>query len=106
MSQPMKAEKILLRPEISLQEMMDYDDDFGQAIHAITNDEKALEQIEIQIKYAGYIEKEFEMVRELEKQENALIPEQIEYSNIKAFLRKEPKSFLRSDLRLLVRLAE
>lgn len=84
MSQPMKAEKILLRPEISLQEMMDYDDDFGQAIHAITNDEKALEQIEIQIKYAGYIEKEFEMVRELEKQENALIPEQIEYSNIKS----------------------
>jgi len=84
MSQPMKAEKILLRPEISLQEMMDYDDDFAQEIHAITKDEKALEQVEIQIKYAGYIEKEFEMVRELEKQENALIPEQIEYSNIKS----------------------
>lgn len=84
MSQPMKAEKILLRPEISLQEMMDYDDGFAQEIHAITKDEKALEQVEIQIKYAGYIEKEFEMVRELEKQENALIPEQIEYSNIKS----------------------
>ncbi|MDR9416671.1 MAG: tRNA uridine-5-carboxymethylaminomethyl(34) synthesis enzyme MnmG [Gracilimonas sp.] len=84
MSQPMKAEKILLRPEVSLKEMMDYDEEFASQIHKITRDEKALEQIEIQIKYAGYIQKEFEMVREMEKQENMPIPEQVEYTNIKS----------------------
>lgn len=82
MSQPMKAVKILLRPEISLMEMMDYDEGLNEQINAISTDEQVLEQVEIQAKYAGYIEKEFEMVKELEKQENMLIPEQIEYTNI------------------------
>jgi len=84
MSQPMKAVKILLRPEVSLLEMMEYDEEFAKQIDEISQDEKVLEQVEIQIKYAGYIEKEFEMVREMEKQENMHIPEQIEYSNIKS----------------------
>lgn len=82
MSQPIKAVKILLRPEISLMEMMDYDEGLNEQINAISTDEQVLEQVEIQAKYAGYIEKEFEMVKELEKQENMLIPEQIEYTNI------------------------
>jgi tRNA uridine 5-carboxymethylaminomethyl modification enzyme len=84
MSQPMKAEKILLRPEVSLHDMMEYDSELKDEIYSISSDKKVLEQIEIQIKYAGYIEKEFEMVRELEKQENMEIPERIEYSNIKS----------------------
>ncbi|MAO66525.1 MAG: tRNA uridine-5-carboxymethylaminomethyl(34) synthesis enzyme MnmG [Balneola sp.] len=84
MSQPMKAEKILLRPEISLHDMMEYDTEFSEKIDAITTNTKVLEQVEIQIKYAGYIEKEFEMVKELEKQENMTIPEQVEYTNIKS----------------------
>ncbi|MFP8489856.1 tRNA uridine-5-carboxymethylaminomethyl(34) synthesis enzyme MnmG [Gracilimonas sp. Q87] len=84
MPQPMKAQKILLRPEINLNDMMEHDQSLRNEISSVTNDEKVLEQIEIQIKYAGYIEKEFEMVKELEKQENMEIPEQIEYSNIKS----------------------
>ncbi|MEQ8524251.1 tRNA uridine-5-carboxymethylaminomethyl(34) synthesis enzyme MnmG [Gracilimonas sp.] len=84
MSQPMKAVKILLRPEVSLKDMMDHDGELSALIHDISTDEKVLEQIEIQVKYAGYIEKEFEMVREMEKQENMSIPEQIEYSKIKS----------------------
>ena len=84
MSQPMKAERILLRPEVSLQDMMDHDEEFAQKIKEISSDEKVLEQIEIQIKYAGYIEKEFEMVKEMEKKENMPIPEKIEYAKIKS----------------------
>ncbi|HET8866265.1 MAG TPA: tRNA uridine-5-carboxymethylaminomethyl(34) synthesis enzyme MnmG [Gracilimonas sp.] len=84
MSQPMKAIKILLRPEISLKDMMDHDPELADQINEISTDEKVLEQIEIQVKYAGYIEKEFEMVKEMEKQENMPIPEQIEYTNIKS----------------------
>ncbi|MCP9291286.1 tRNA uridine-5-carboxymethylaminomethyl(34) synthesis enzyme MnmG [Gracilimonas sediminicola] len=84
MSQPMKAERILLRPEVSLRDMMDYDEDFAQQVKDISDNKEVLEQIEIQIKYAGYIEKEFEMVKEMEKQENMSIPEQVEYSSIKS----------------------
>ncbi|SMO61863.1 tRNA uridine-5-carboxymethylaminomethyl(34) synthesis enzyme MnmG [Gracilimonas mengyeensis] len=84
MSQPMKAEKILLRPEVSLDDMLKADSELSEKVHEITTDKKALEQVEIQIKYAGYIEKEFEMVKEMEKQENMIIPEQIEYSHIKS----------------------
>ena len=84
MSQPMKAEKILLRPEINLNDMLEHDSDLKDKVYAISSDKKVLEQIEIRIKYAGYIEKEFEMVKELEKQEHMEIPEQIEYSNIKS----------------------
>jgi glucose-inhibited division protein A len=65
-------------------DMMKYDSDLKNEIYSVTNDEKVLEQIEIQIKYAGYIQKEFEMVKELEKQENMEIPEQVEYSSIKS----------------------
>jgi len=64
--------------------MMEYDGELANRIDEISQDEKVLEQVEIQIKYAGYIEKEFEMVREMEKQENMNIPEQVEYSNIKS----------------------
>jgi tRNA uridine 5-carboxymethylaminomethyl modification enzyme len=84
MSQPMKAEKILLRPEVSLREMMASDEELSNRILEISSDEAVLEQIEIQLKYAGYIEKEFEMVREMEKQENTHIPEQVEYTHIKS----------------------
>ncbi|MEX0723078.1 MAG: tRNA uridine-5-carboxymethylaminomethyl(34) synthesis enzyme MnmG [Gracilimonas sp.] len=84
MSQPMKAVKILLRPEVTLHDMMDYDKELAEWVKSISDDLKVLEQIEIQIKYAGYIEKEFEMVKEMENKENMLIPEQIEYSNIKS----------------------
>ncbi|WP_421773271.1 tRNA uridine-5-carboxymethylaminomethyl(34) synthesis enzyme MnmG [Gracilimonas sp.] len=84
MSQPMKAEKILLRPEVSLQDMMDHDEELSQKIKDITETKEVLEQIEIQIKYAGYIEKEFEMVKEMEKQENMPIPEKVEYTSIKS----------------------
>lgn len=84
MSQPMKAVKILLRPEVSLKDMMNHDKELSALIHDISRDKKVLEQVEIQVKYAGYIEKEFEMVREMEKQENMSIPEQIEYSKIKS----------------------
>lgn len=84
MSQPMKAEKILLRPEVNLNDMLEHDSDLKEKVYSISADKKVLEQIEIRIKYAGYIEKEFEMVKELEKQEHMEIPEQIEYSNIKS----------------------
>ncbi|MEX0722058.1 MAG: tRNA uridine-5-carboxymethylaminomethyl(34) synthesis enzyme MnmG [Balneolaceae bacterium] len=84
LSQPVKAYTVLSRPQVSIQDMLQYDEKLQEEVQSITSDEKVLEQIEIQIKYAGYIQKEFEMVEEISQQENMLIPERIEYTRIKS----------------------
>lgn len=55
-----------------------------EQIAAITSDNNVIEQAEIQIKYAGYIEKEFELVDEINRQENYIIPQKINYDHIKS----------------------
>lgn len=45
-------------------------------------DEEMKEQVEIQIKYAGYIEKQLQHVERLQKMEQKKIPEDIDYSDI------------------------
>lgn len=82
LSQPIKAKMLIPRPQLSIQDIIGADPALKEKVQKITSDEKALEQVEIQIKYAGYIEKEFSMVEEMKKQETTPIPEKISYSNI------------------------
>ncbi len=84
MKQAMKLPKLLTRPEVHLPDMLDIDPELKEKIFAVTEDPVIIEQIEIQIKYAGYIEKEFEMVEELNRQENMTIPTQISYDSIES----------------------
>ncbi|MTI87345.1 MAG: tRNA uridine-5-carboxymethylaminomethyl(34) synthesis enzyme MnmG [Balneolaceae bacterium] len=82
--QPVKAHSVLARPEISIHDMIEYDSDLRNEVEGVTSDRTVLEQVEIQIKYAGYIEKEFEMVEELNRKEGVLIPEKIDYKKIRS----------------------
>ena len=82
LSQPVKAKTLIPRPELSIFNLMDADSELKEKAHEITTDELVYEQVEIQIKYAGYIEKEFEMVEEMKKQEDTLIPEELNYDKI------------------------
>lgn len=82
--QPVKAHTVLGRPQISIQDMLEYDSGLKTSVDEITDDKYAIEQIEIQIKYSGYIQKEFEMVEELSRKENASIPERIDYAKIRS----------------------
>ena len=45
-------------------------------------DDEVAEQVEIQIKYEGYIEKSLQQVEKLKKMENKKIPENIDYDAI------------------------
>ncbi|WP_379137642.1 tRNA uridine-5-carboxymethylaminomethyl(34) synthesis enzyme MnmG [Paenibacillus sp. sgz500958] len=45
-------------------------------------DDEMKEQVEIQIKYAGYIEKQLQHVERLEKMEKKKLPEDIDYSDV------------------------
>ncbi|PAU92730.1 tRNA uridine-5-carboxymethylaminomethyl(34) synthesis enzyme MnmG [Aliifodinibius salipaludis] len=82
LSQPVKAKTLIPRPELSIFNLMNADPELKEKAQEITTDELVYEQVEIQIKYAGYIEKEFEMVEEMKKQEDTLIPDELNYDKI------------------------
>ncbi|MEO1021291.1 MAG: tRNA uridine-5-carboxymethylaminomethyl(34) synthesis enzyme MnmG [Bacteroidota bacterium] len=82
--QTLKSEKVLLRPQVHIQDMINADPVLEEKVRELNATKEVLEQIEIQIKYSGYIQKEFEMVEELSNQENMPIPEQMDYSRIKS----------------------
>jgi len=82
LSQPVKAKTLIPRPEISIYNLIEADAELKKKAAKITEDPRVYEQVEIQIKYAGYIEKEFEMVEEMNKKEDMLIPETLEYERI------------------------
>lgn len=80
--QSMKLPKLLTRPEISLSALIQVDSILEEQIKQITSLSEVIEQAEIQIKYAGYIEKEAELAENLNKQENLKIPDSINYDRI------------------------
>lgn len=93
LSQPVKAKSLIPRPEIHLQDLLEADDELNNKVSEITTSIDVIEQVEIQIKYDGYIQREFEMVQELSRQENTRIPEKLDYEKIKS-LSNEGKSKL------------
>ena len=84
LKQPVKAHTVLPRPEINIDELLRADDGLRAKVYNITSDRLVLEQVEIQIKYAGYIEKEHEMVKELANKEQIKLPESLDYDRIKS----------------------
>ncbi len=93
LSQPVKAKSLIPRPEIHLQDLLSADNELNTKVSEITDNRYVVEQVEIQIKYEGYIKREFEMVEEISKQENSLIPIELDYNKIKS-LSSEGKSKL------------
>lgn len=73
-------EKVLRRPEVSLGDLLEwlpagYPDD-------------VLEQAEMQVKYAGYIQRQFRQAQSLEKLEHRKIPPEIKYLNLPGLSRE------------------
>lgn len=91
--QSVKATAIIGRPEVSLEMLIDAASDRERLDAIGATHPEIMHAIETQFKYAGYIEKEFEMVEELKKQEELTIPESIHYNKIKS-LSSEGKSKL------------
>jgi tRNA uridine 5-carboxymethylaminomethyl modification enzyme len=84
LSQPVKAQTVLMRPEVHLSDIIEADEKLKSQVQEITMNTYVMEQIEIQIKYSGYIQKEYEMVEELSNKENSPIPEKIDYSKLRS----------------------
>src|SRR6056297_2023333 len=76
LSQPATLEKLLRRPELKF-------DDIKYFVKELPDYPKEVkEQVEIQVKYKGYIERQESQIEQFKKMENKKIPEDIEYSEL------------------------
>ncbi|MDH3267865.1 MAG: tRNA uridine-5-carboxymethylaminomethyl(34) synthesis enzyme MnmG [Ignavibacteria bacterium] len=73
------------RPELSLVELLRFNGYSGnEELKPLLEDEVVLQQVEIDLKYEGYLKRQEEMIAKLERYENLLIPLTLNYSEIKA----------------------
>jgi len=82
LSEKIRAEKLLLRPEIGLKEMIAHIPALKSAVNE--SDPLILEQVEIQLKYDVYIEKERDLVVKMSGLEDLMIPESFNYDKLSA----------------------
>jgi len=77
--------KLCKRPELNLKEIINLNGT-GQnlVVEELLKNEKALMQVEIELKYEGYIKRQFDMINKLEKYESRKIPSTLNYLILKA----------------------
>ncbi|TVZ52649.1 tRNA uridine-5-carboxymethylaminomethyl(34) synthesis enzyme MnmG [Dokdonia sp. Hel_I_53] len=83
MRQSDKMYKVFSRPQIHLDDMVSFDK-VATYIKDHNLSQEVLEQAEIKIKYAGYIEKEKANADKLQRLENIKIPDDFDYSKLKS----------------------
>ena len=82
LNEKIKAGKLLLRPGIGLKEMIGHIPALKDLIG--DTDPLILEQVEIQVKYDIYIEKEHDLVKKMARLEDLMIPESFNYDKLSA----------------------
>lgn len=87
LKEPTKAADLLRRPEIGYQLI----EQLTAAPMDLPDDVK--EQVEIQIKYQGYIEKSNQQVERMKKMESKLIPENIDYDAVSGIATEAKEKF-------------
>lgn len=82
-------DKLVKRPEITLKEILEQvkEEDLT-LITKILSDENILEQLEIESKYEGYIQRQYDLIEKMEKLENVIIPLSFDYTNLNTISRE------------------
>ncbi len=91
--QKLKIVNILSRPQVGLIEMMNAIPLVEKLVNDISKEEETIEQAEINIKYEGYIEREFELAEKMNRLENVSIREDIDYSKIQSLSNEARQKF-------------
>lgn len=81
--QSLKMSKVLARPNITIQDFLQIPS-VASFVQENDLDKPALEQTEIQVKYAGYIAKEKAQADKLTQLEHVPIPKDFDYDNVKS----------------------
>jgi tRNA uridine 5-carboxymethylaminomethyl modification enzyme len=79
---PVKAFSIVKRPGLKLQELIDASATVRDGLGLTESDARVAEQLDIEIKYEGYIKREQLMAERIARLESLLIPEHYDYESI------------------------
>jgi len=82
--QRLRAISILPRPNVSMADFMENVEAVASTVYAITADKEAIEQMEILVKYEGYIEKEAEVADRLSRFENLKLSPDFNYRTLES----------------------
>ncbi|MDP2717053.1 tRNA uridine-5-carboxymethylaminomethyl(34) synthesis enzyme MnmG [Rheinheimera sp.] len=78
LSKEASLEELVRRPEVSYAQLMQISE-LGPGL----NDQAAAEQVEIQIKYEGYIHRQQDEIAKQQRNEQTLLPQQFDYKSVK-----------------------
>lgn len=83
-SQKLKAYSLISRPEVDLPSMIQYIPSVAMTIHSVSQDKEVIEQVEIQAKYSGYIQKEKDSASKISRFEAIKLRPDFNYSELKS----------------------
>ncbi len=77
--------KLLKRPEISISDLMSVES-IGQsdAMLALLSDREAMDRVEIEVKYEGYLKRQEEQIEHLKRNESIAIPHDFVFDSVKS----------------------
>lgn len=76
--------KLTKRPELNLRVLLqELDLEKYPLVKSLLANEKALEQVEIELKYEGYIQRQQDLIKKMEKLEEVKIPESFDFLKLK-----------------------
>lgn len=82
LKQKVKLISLLTRPQVHLVELAGTHELLKKELNSL--DQKVIEQIEIQVKYAGYIDKERNLAEKMMRLDEIVLPEKFDYGAIRA----------------------
>ena len=80
--QPERIAKLALRPQVDLEALLAHVGLTGECVVPAPGMEKAERLVEIELKYAGYVERQEELVRKMEQLEAWALPPDLDYDGI------------------------
>lgn len=83
MKQADKIFKVFSRPQLDLEDILQFND-VKKYLDENPLDNEIIEQVYIQLKYSGYIEKEINNAEKLNRLEDIIIPENFDYDKVKS----------------------
>jgi tRNA uridine 5-carboxymethylaminomethyl modification enzyme len=91
LSKPATLEDILKRPQVRLADLLRFDPALAQSLHLKSGQgmgESALRQVEIEVKYSGFIQRQLKEVARFKNLENIKLPMDLDYARISALSRE------------------
>ena len=79
--QKVKAISLLSRPQLGIHSLLE-NNDIRNRTESVTTDQEVLQQLEIETKYSGYIQRERENAEKLKRLEYVQIPTDFEYQKL------------------------